>query len=264
MSLFLFISGTQLDFNMKNFVKKRLYDGEVCYGTWISIGNPDIVEMMKSLPFSWFVFDTEHSYMSIETVKTMMQALGDNGPSPIVRIGQIDQYLVKRALDIGSEGLLAPLVNSAEDAERLVKYSMYPPLGVRGAAPTRASRYGVNFSEYLRQVNNELLLGVQIETVEALSNLKEILETKHVDLAFVGPTDLTISLGLVDDRSNPKVIEAMKKVVKSCEDLGKIPGTMAVSVEEAKKFAELGFRFISLASDLRLLGMGAKAFLDMQ
>lgn len=247
---------------MKNLVKQKLYNGEVCYGTWMQIGNPDIPEMLRSLPFSWFVFDTEHSYMSIETVKTMMQALGDKNQSPIVRIGQIDQYIVKRALDIGSEGILAPLVNSAEDAKRLVQYSLYPPLGVRGAAPTRASHYGGNFSEYLRQVNNELLIGVQIETVEALSNVKEILATEHVDLGFVGPTDLTISLGLMEDRSNPKVIEAMKKVVKACEDLGKIPGTMAISVEEAKKFKELGFRFISLASDSRLLSFGAKVFLN--
>jgi 2-keto-3-deoxy-L-rhamnonate aldolase RhmA len=249
---------------MKNLVKQKLYSGEVCYGTWISIGNPDVVEIMKNLPFSWFVFDTEHSYISIETVKTMMQALGNDGPSPIVRIGQIDQYLVKRALDIGSEGILAPLVNSAEDARKLVQYAMYPPLGVRGAAATRASHYGAHFSEYLRQVNKELLIGVQIETVEALSNAKEILATDHVDLGFVGPTDLTISLGLLDDRSNPKVIDAMKKVVKTCNDLGKIPGTMAVSVEEAKKFKELGFRFISLASDAKLLGLGAKTFLEMK
>jgi 2-keto-3-deoxy-L-rhamnonate aldolase RhmA len=249
---------------MKNLLKEKLYRGEVCLGTWITIGNPDVVEIVKNLPFAWFVFDTEHSYISIETVKTMMQALGyDNRPSPIVRVGQVDQYLVKRALDIGSEGILVPLVNTSEDARKLVQYAMYPPLGVRGAAVTRASRYGSNFSEYLRQVNNELLIGVQIETVEALANVKEILATDHVDLGFVGPTDLTISLGLLDDRSNPKVIDAMKRVVKTCNDLGKIPGTMAVSVEEAKKFKELGFRFISLASDARLLGFGAKFFLEM-
>jgi 4-hydroxy-2-oxoheptanedioate aldolase len=112
-------------------------------------------------------------------------------------------------------------VNTSEDARKLVQHAMYPQLGVRGAAVTRASRYGSNFSEYLRQVNNELLIGVQIETVEALANVKEILATDHVDLGFVGPTDLTISLGLLDDRSNPKVIDTMKRVVKTCNDLGK-------------------------------------------
>ena len=247
---------------MKNNLKDKLYAGENCFGTWITIGNPDIVDILKHLSFDWFVFDTEHSYLSIETVKTMMQALGSDGPSPIVRIGQVDQLLVKRALDIGSQGLLVPLVNSAEDAERVVKYSMYPPTGVRGAGPGRASQFGMNLSEYLRHANQEISLAVQIETTEALANVDEIVGTKGIDIGFVGPTDLTISLGLLDDRANPKVMEAMQKAIKACNDHGKIPGTLAVSVEEARKFVKMGFRFISLASDSRFLTYGARAYLE--
>lgn len=207
------------------------------------------------------MFDMEHSYFSFESVKTMMQALGE-GPTPMVRIGQVDQLLAKRALDIGSQGLLVPLVNSKEEAERLVKYSMYPPSGVRGAGPGRASKFGMNLPEYLRTANQELLLAVQIETTEALSKVDEILDTKGIDIGFVGPTDLTISLGLVDDRSNPKVIEAMERVIRSCKAHGKIPGTLAVSVEEARKFLKLGFQFISLASDSRFLSYGARSYLE--
>ncbi len=208
------------------------------------------------------MFDMEHSYLSTESVKTMMQALGETGPIPLVRLGQIDQYLEKQALDIGSRGMLAPLVNSVEEAERFVRFAMYPPKGVRGTGPGRASRYGANFSQYIREANDELLLGIQIETLDALSNAREILGTKSVDIGFAGPTDLTMSLGLLDDRSNPRVTDALKKVVSACEDTGKIPGTMAISIEEAKKFAELGFRFISLASDARFLSYGAKYFLE--
>ena len=207
------------------------------------------------------MFDMEHSYFSFESVKTMMQALGE-GPTPMVRIGQVDQLLAKRALDIGSQGLLVPLVNSKEEAERLVKYSMYPPSGVRGAGPGRASKFGMNLPEYLRTANQELLLAVQIETTEALSKVDEILDAKGIDIGFVGPTDLTISLGLVDDRSNPKIIEAMERVIRSCKAHGKIPGTLAVSVEEARKFLKLGFQFISLASDSRFLSYGARSYLE--
>lgn len=246
---------------MKNKLKERLYAGSSCLGTWITIGNPDIVDILKNLPFEWFMFDMEHSYFSFESVKTMMQALGE-GPTPMVRIGQVDQLLAKRALDIGSQGLLVPLVNSKEEAERLVKYSMYPPSGVRGAGPGRASKFGMNLPEYLRTANQELLLAVQIETTEALSKVDEILDTKGIDIGFVGPTDLTISLGLVDDRSNPKVIEAMERVIRSCKAHGKIPGTLAVSVEEARKFLKLGFQFISLASDSRFLSYGARSYLE--
>jgi 2-keto-3-deoxy-L-rhamnonate aldolase RhmA len=246
---------------LKNQLKEKLYSGGTSFGTWITIGNPDIVDILKHLGFDWFVFDTEHSYLSIETVKTMVQALGSEGPEPIVRIGQVDQLLVKRALDIGAFGLVVPWINSQSEAEKIVKFSMYPPVGIRGAGPGRASRYGMNFSEYLRQANEELLIAVQIETADAISKAGEIIGTKGVDIGFVGPTDLTVSLGLLDDRSNPKVIAAMERVIKTCKDLGKIPGTLAISVDEAKKFLKLGFRFVALASDSRFLSFGAKEYL---
>ncbi|MDH2901147.1 MAG: aldolase/citrate lyase family protein [archaeon] len=245
-------------------VREKLYSGKTCLGTFLTIGNTDVADILKHLGFDWFVFDTEHSYLSTFDLKAMMQALEGSNVSPIVRIGQIDQYLVKRALDVGSEGLLAPLVNSAEEAERLVKFAMYPPDGVRGAGPGRAARYGLNLTEYYGTANRELLICVQIETKEALSNVDEILATKRIDVGFVGPTDLTISLGLGTDRSNPKVIEAMQKVVKSCNDHGKIAGTLAATVDEAKKFQELGFRFVSLASDSRFLVSGARTYLSGQ
>ncbi len=249
---------------MKNLLRSKLYSGETCLGTFITIGSPDTVDILKNLDFDWLLFDTEHSYFSTSEVKNMLHAMGDSKVSSLVRIGQIDQYLVKRALDIGSEGLLAPLVNSPEEAEKLVRFAMYPPDGVRGAGPGRAAKYGLNMADYLATANQELLLAVQIETKEALANVKEILQTKRIDIGFVGPNDLTISLGLGTDRSNPKVIEAMEKVIKTCNDLGKIPGTLAVSPEEAKKFMKLGFKFLSLASDSRFLTAGARSFLAVK
>jgi 4-hydroxy-2-oxoheptanedioate aldolase len=247
---------------LKVQLREKLYSGKACVGTFVTIGNTDVTEILKDLGFDWLVFDTEHSYLSTSNLKLMMQSLEGSNVSPIVRIGQIDQYLVKRALDVGSHGLLAPLVNSAEEAERLVRFAMYPPEGVRGAGPGRASKYGMNLSEYLNTANKELLIAVQIETMEALSHVDEILDTKRLDIGFVGPSDLTISLGLRTDRTNPKVIDAMKQVVRSCEKHGKIAGTLAATVEEAKRFQELGFKFLSLASDSRFLVAGARAFLS--
>jgi 4-hydroxy-2-oxoheptanedioate aldolase len=247
---------------LKNQLREKLYSGKTCFGTFVTIGSPDITDILKHLGFDWFVFDTEHSYLSTSDLKTMIQTLESTAVSSITRIGQIDQYLVKRALDVGSEGLLAPLVNSAEEAERLVKFAMYPPEGIRGAGPGRAARYGMNLPDYINTANRELLIAVQVETREALSKVDEILETKRIDIGFVGPTDLTISLGLGTDRSNPKVIEAMQRVVRSCNEHGKIAGTLAATADEAKKFEELGFRFLSLASDARFLVAGARAYLS--
>ncbi len=251
---------------IRNNLKRKLKSEKLCLGTWITIGNPDIVEILKNFEFDWFVFDTEHSYISIETTKTMLQALGDDpsgsGATPIVRVGMNDQLLTKRALDVGAQGILVPLVNTAEEARHAVKYAMYPPKGVRGAGPGRAATYGMKTGEYLRAANDELVLAVQIETVEALSNAEEIISTDGIDIGFVGPTDLTISLGLIDDRGNPKVAEAMRNVVKTCNKYDKVPGTMALNMDEVRKWSELGFKFISLGSDAKHLISGAKSFLE--
>lgn len=248
---------------MKESIRRKLKEGkEVCYGTWITLGDPDVVDILRNFSFDWLVLDTEHATLSWETAKKMLQTVGEQGPSTIVRLGQADQYMVKVALDIGSDGVIAPLVNSPEEAERLVNYAMYPPVGTRGTGPARASRYGANLSEYVRRANDEVLVAVQIETTEALSRVKEILSVPRVDMGFVGPSDLTMSLGLVDDRSNPKVIDAMKRVVKVADDLGKTAGTMAANIQEVKKFSEIGFRFISLGSDAKYLTAGARSFLE--
>jgi 4-hydroxy-2-oxoheptanedioate aldolase len=250
---------------LKNNLKRKLQKGDLCLGTWITIGSPDIVDILKDLGFEWFVFDNEHSYLSVETTKTMMQALGgsfDASVTPIVRVGIGDQLLIKRALDIGAHGVLVPLINTGEDAERVVRFAKYPPEGIRGAGSARASAYGMKMGEYLRSANDEVLVAVQIETVEALSNADKSVSTEGVDIGFVGPSDLTMSLGLIDDRSNPKVIESMSRVVKICKEYGKAAGTMAINVEEARKWIDLGFTFVSLASDAKMLVSGAKTFLN--
>jgi 2-dehydro-3-deoxyglucarate aldolase len=247
---------------LKNPLKEKLFSGKVSFGTWITIGSPDVPDTLKQLPFDWLLFDTEHSYFSTESVRNMMLSLLDSNSVPLVRVGQVDQYLIKRALDIGAYGILVPLVNTQEDAKRVVSYSKYPPLGSRGAGPVRASGYGNNFAEYLGTANDEILVGVQVETVQALSELESIASTDAVDIVFVGPSDLTLSLGLFTDRGNPKVSEAMERVVGACKRYDKIPGTLAANAEEARKWQKLGFRFISLGSDSKFLFQGAKAFLE--
>ncbi|MDA4131031.1 MAG: aldolase/citrate lyase family protein [Thaumarchaeota archaeon] len=248
---------------MKNPLREKLYSGKTSFGTWITIGSPDVTDTLKQLNFDWFLFDTEHSYFSIETVRNMMLSLSGSKIVPLVRVGISDQYLIKRALDIGSYGILVPLVNTPEEAERVVNYSKYPPVGSRGVGPVRAAGYGNNLHDYVTTANEAVLVGVQVETMEALSNAESIAETKGVDLLFVGPSDLTISMGLVTDRGNQKVADAMQSVVKICERSGKIPGTLAATPEEAKKWEKLGFKFISLGSDSKYLFQGAKSFLEL-
>jgi 2-dehydro-3-deoxyglucarate aldolase len=247
---------------MKNPLKNRLYSSrDPCFGTWISSSSPVSLDALKGLGFEWFMIDTEHAPVNPETLSGMVSNLGVGGPAPLVRVGNVDQYLVKQALDAGAHGILVPLVNTEAQAKAVVAFAKYPPEGVRGAAAAAASRYGTELASYLRTANAETLVGVQIETREALDNLGPIAGVKGVDILFVGPQDLTLSLGLLDDRKNPKVRDAMRSVVEACERHGKIPGTLVVDAEEKQVAVKLGFRFISLASDVRFLITGARSYL---
>jgi len=247
---------------MKNALKERLKtQPSACFGTWISSASVVVADALKDCGFEWFMVDTEHSHVNPETLAALMATLARGGPTPLVRVGNIDQYLIKQALDAGAQGILVPLVSSEEQARSVVAYAKYPPQGIRGAAAAAASRYGTELGSYLRTANSETLVGVQIETAQALANVQAIAGVEGVDILFVGPQDLTLSLGLLDDRANPRVRDAMRRVVETCEKAGKIPGTLVINPEERKAAVELGFRFISLAADLRFLLDGAQRFL---
>jgi 2-keto-3-deoxy-L-rhamnonate aldolase RhmA len=247
---------------MKNSLKERLLNSKgPCFGTWISSSSFVAADALRGLGFEWFMIDTEHAPVNPETLATLVAMLGETGPPALVRVGNVDQYLIKQALDAGASGILVPLVSTEAQARQVVSFAKYPPEGVRGAAAAAASRYGMELASYLRTANAETIVGVQIETKEGVNNVEEIAKVSGVDLLFVGPQDLTLSLGLLDDRKNPQVRDAMGKVVEACEKHGRIPGTLVIDPEERRAAVEIGFRFISLASDVRFLINGAKSYL---
>ena len=245
-----------------SFKEALLSSKEPWFGTWISSSSLVNLDAIRELGFRWFMIDTEHAPVNPETMAAMVALLADRGAAPFVRVGNVDQYLIKQALDVGARGILVPLVNTESPARAVVSFAKYPPDGVRGAAAAAASRYGRALPSYLRSANTETIVGVQIETQEALDHLEEIAGVKGIDLLFVGPTDLTLSLGLGDERTHPKVRQAMRKVVATAGRHGQVAGTLVVSPEEKKAAIEIGFRFISLASDVRFLLQGARYYLD--
>lgn len=218
--------------------------------------------MLEEAGFDWLVFDTEHAPLTQQSVSSMIQAVDETRVCPVVRVGAVDMYFAKSYLDMGAHGILFPLVNKPAEARNAVSYCKYPPVGIRGVAPRKASSYGKRFSDYIRNANRSTVVAVQIETKEALDNLESIASVKGVDILFVGPTDLTMSLGLFEDRNNPKVIESMKKVVRACEKEGKVAGTLALDENEARLDLRLGFKFLGLSSDFRFLLKGASSILE--
>jgi len=241
-------------------LKEILKSGEPALGTWITINHPDVVDALSDLPFDWFVFDMEHAPLEISDIEILMMPLRNTEITPLIRVPWNDMVMIKRALDIGAEGIIVPWVSSREEAEAAVKYASYPPRGLRGVGPRRCIRYGErSFLDYYDKFEREeRVIVVQIETRKALDNLEEILSIQGIDVAFVGPLDLTTNLSIPTQYDNPSFKEALEKILKTCREYDVAPGIYAVSLQNAEEMISKGFRFVSLMSDMRILRNGYK------
>jgi len=241
---------------MKNKTKEMLRQGQATLGTWVTTASPDVAEILANVGFDWLIFDMEHAPLSIETVQNLIQATSGSDVVPIVRVAWNDQVLIKLALDIGSYGLLVPLVNNREDAVRAVQAAKYPPVGIRGVGPRRASNYYRAFQDYLAKADEEILVVVQIEHFKAVENIKDILSVEGLDAVYIGPADLTASMGLFGQYNNPKVLKAIDTVLLSCEKTGVPVGTHAFDVESVSRLISKGFQFITIGTDIGFLIQG--------
>jgi len=241
-------------------LKEILKSGEPALGTWITINHPDVVDALSDLPFDWFVFDMEHAPLEVSDIEVLMMPLRNTEITPLIRVPWNDMVMIKRALDIGAEGIIVPWVSSREEAEAAIKYASYPPRGLRGVGPRRCIRYGErSFLDYYGKFEREeRVIVVQIETRKALDNLEEILSIQGIDVAFVGPLDLTTNLGIPAQYDNPSFKEALEKILKTCREYDVAPGIYAISLQNAEEMISKGFRFVSLMSDMRILRNGYK------
>lgn len=241
---------------MKNLLKERLKRGEQTLGVWIGVPSPDITEVLSLRGFDWFVFDNEHSPLDEQITQTLMMAVKGN-VTPIVRVAWNDHVRVKKALDIGAHGVVVPWVNNREQAIDAVKACKYPPEGIRGCGPRRASYLDPGGgAEYLATANKEVLVCVQIETEEAVKNIHDILSVDGIDAYFIGPSDLSASTGLLGRASDPRVQKAIDDVLKAGKKHDVASGIYAFGLEDLKKRIKQGFQFIAVGSDLTLLQWG--------
>jgi len=245
---------------LKNLLKERLKRGDAVIGTFVGIGHADVTEWLSRLGFDWLLLDAEHGPMGFETLQVMMQAMNGSNCVPIVRPQWNDPVIIKRVLDIGAYGVLIPWVNSKEEAEATVRACRYPSSGIRGWGPRRAAMFD---PDYYATANNEILVAVQIETEKALNNLDEILSVEGVDACYIGPWDLSCSLGFgVPPRwSEPRYMEAFDKVLKAAKEHGK-PAGMFASIDNIGWAVEKGFKFNTVDDDDTFLTHGAMMALD--
>ena len=180
---------------MSTNLRARLQQGELVLGTVLSLNSPDVAEILSGIGFDWIFIDADATALDPHDLKALFQAVGNSTPC-VVRIPLLDEILVKKTLDAGAAGLLVPQVNTAAQAEQLVKWGRYYPKGSRGLGFGRAQGYGLKVSEYLETANETILLSVQAESAEAVKNIESIVRVQGLDAVLVGPYDLSASMGL--------------------------------------------------------------------
>lgn len=242
-----------------------LKEREVAIGAWISVLNPEAVRATADTGVDWILFDTEHGPPSIETVDRLIQGMKGAKAIPLVRVVWNDMNAIKRGLDTGAYGVVVPWVSSKEEAAKAVRFCRYAPEGVRGCAPGRAARaWGITSNEYLKIANDEIMIIVQIERQEAVENIEDIISVEGVDATFIGPSDLSASMGLIGQPWHPKVVKAIDKVCEACKNSNITAGIAYTrGVEHINELIDQGFQLIGVGSDVQFLVRGGCELVEL-
>ena len=237
-------------------LKERLRKKEVTVGSWITLGHPSVAEIMAKAGFDWLTVDMEHSAITLHQAQQLIQVIELSGVVPLVRVGEHDPNLIKRVMDAGAHGVIVPMVNSKEEAEKAVRSVKYPPKGSRGVGLARAQKYGADFEGYRKWNQKESVVIVQVEHIRAVENLEAILSVEDVDGFLIGPYDLSGSLGVPGQFDHPNVVAALKRVRDVSKKMNALSGFHVIPPDPAgvsKKIRE-GYRFIAYSLDILFLG----------
>lgn len=248
---------------LARLIKEKMGRGEPSIGTWMSMAHPSIAEILAMAGYDFVVVETEHTAIDVSEVLRLLIAIEQRGAVPLVRLAGIDPVQAKAVLDSGAAGVLVPMVNTKADAELAVQMTRYPPLGRRGIGLARAQGYGEHFDEYVANANDDSLLIVQIEHKDAVANIEEILSVPGIDGTFIGPYDLSMSLGIPGQLDHPEVVSAKQKVLDATLACGLVAGVHLVlpgsAAADCAVAIAAGYRFLALGTDILFLGDGARS-----
>jgi 4-hydroxy-2-oxoheptanedioate aldolase len=232
---------------LENRVKAKLAAGEAAFGCFVRTPEPSLIEYVAMLGWDFLVFDAEHGTLQPRDVEDLCRAVEPRGTTPIVRVTTNDAPTILRFLDTGAHGLHVPWVNSAAEVERAVQSVKYTPRGIRGLAGSRASEWGINepIGEYVKRANRETLVVIHIETQDAVDAIDEYIAIDGVDVLFLGPTDLSQSLGHPGDLRHPDVLRAMERVANAVVGSGKTLGIYAGTVDMTREWLDRGARYFT-------------------
>jgi len=244
-------------------LKQKLINKKLTIGSWITIGNATIAEILANAGYDWLVVDLEHSTISLDQAGELIRTIELSDTSSLVRLTSNNENQIKRVMDAGAQGIVVPMVKSVEDAESAVAATRYPPLGTRGVGLARAQGYGSSFQEHLlwqADMNSGPVVVVQIEHIDAVRNLADILGVKGVDAFIIGPYDLSCSMGIPGEFDNPEFTSTIKKIIEISSKVDAVSGLHVVEPDVSKlnKAIEDGHKFIAYSVDIRMLDVAAR------
>lgn len=236
-------------------LRQKLRNREPLFAGWISFAHRSIAEIIAMAGFDFVAIDMEHSTISLEQAQQIIAACQAEGTLCLPRPVSHSNDYIKPLLESGADGMVIQMVNTKEEVYALCDLIKFPPLGKRSYGVNRAHGYGFDFDDYIRKWNEVSSFIIQVESVEAVNNIDALLENDLVDGVFVGPYDISGSLGIPGQTTHAKVKEASKKVIIACEKYGKSCGTQVADADEdsVKALYDLGYTFSVLGSDLFVL-----------
>jgi 2-keto-3-deoxy-L-rhamnonate aldolase RhmA len=246
---------------MDSAFRRALLQRDVTLGTWLQISNATAAEVLANAGFDWIAIDIEHTDIDVSSLTQLLRGMYGRGVAPIARVTRNDTLEIRRALDVGSAGVLVPFVNTADEARRAVAAAKYPPLGVRGFSFSRANDWGVNFDTEARSANESTSVIVMIESREGVEQIEEIVAVPGVDAVFIGPYDLSGSYGVPGQTQDPRVREACNRVIAAAVAANKSVGLLLVrpTLAAAQRAVTDGYNLLCIGIDTVFLDQGARA-----
>ncbi|MDY3558186.1 aldolase/citrate lyase family protein [Gemmata sp. JC673] len=248
-----------------NPVKRLLKAGQPSVGTWLSLGNITAARFLARAGFDWLTVDVEHSLVNVETTTHMIASIADAGCVPLVRVPSNRHDHIKRVLDNGGFGVVVPMVCTRQEAQDAVSACLYPPFGTRSVGGSvHALNFGASPVEYYAKANDEILIVLQCEHIQAVRNFDEVYSVPGVDAVFVGPNDLAASMR--DPTGRPPAADvfqqALADILAGAKRIGVPAGIHTFSIEEAKARIADGWQFVAVNSELKFMADGAKQVVD--
>lgn len=237
---------------MKELFLDRLKKRELLLGTILTLPSPEIAELMSRAGFDWLFVDMEHTSLDVQDVQRILQAVGREFPC-LVRVPTKDEAWIKKVLETGPAGVIVPHVNTPEEVEKILRWSKYPPEGDRSVGISRAQGYGLNLQDYMANANQTLVVVPQVEHIDAVRSLESIVQVSGLSAVFVGPYDLSGSIGKLGRVNDSEVQEMIREVQTVCSGAHIATGIFGVDATNVKAYMDIGYSLVAIGTDTSYL-----------